>query len=213
MVTSCLYPVKAGSIIQHEALTAVGEIWYHAFKNCTALKHVVLGESVSYAYRIFDGCNAIETAEIYWAYSNTVFANSPSLRSVIIGGKVRRIFDFSDCTALTDVKIVAPIETIDTYAFEGCSSLQSITLPETLTTIRANAFSGSGLTKIVIPASVKEIEVYAFENSLIKEIVFTGACPKMPGAAFAKVTATVYYPAENKTWAKLDEQSFSDDLT
>lgn len=39
--------------------------------------------------------------------------------------------------------------------FEGCTALKSIDLPDSLTYLGQNTFTGSGLTSIVIPANVK----------------------------------------------------------
>ncbi len=47
--------------------------------------------------------------------------------------------------------------------FRGCTSLTSITIPDSVTIIRESAFSGSPLTSITIPDSVTTIEPYAFE--------------------------------------------------
>ena len=54
--------------------------------------------------------------------------------------------------------------TID-RAFYGCSSLESIILPNSITTIEDDAFCGcSSLTSITIPSSVTLIESNAFQN-------------------------------------------------
>jgi len=55
--------------------------------------------------------------------------------------------------------------THDNGAFSKCTSLASITLPETLTTIGKSAFWGTGLTSVNIPNKVTRIEDHAFVNS------------------------------------------------
>ena len=69
---------------------------------------------------------------------------------------------FEDCTNLTSIMLPESITLIEVYAFSGCESLTDIWLPEDLTHIEAYAFSYSGLESIVIPANVTEIGVWAF---------------------------------------------------
>lgn len=54
------------------------------------------------------------------------------------------------------------VTSIGERAFEGCSGLESVTIPTTVTVIRSYAFHGCGLSSIVIPNSVSSIEKYAF---------------------------------------------------
>ena len=51
------------------------------------------------------------------------------------------------------------VESIGIYAFQGCSGLTSVIIPNSVTFIGYNAFSGcSGLTSVTIPASVTHID-------------------------------------------------------
>ena len=72
---------------------------------------------------------------------------------------------FKDCTSLTSVTIPNSVESIGDNAFNGCTSLTSITIPDSVTTIGNNAFSGcSSLTSVTIPNSVESIGDNAFQN-------------------------------------------------
>jgi hypothetical protein len=71
---------------------------------------------------------------------------------------------FRDCSSLNSVSIENGVTTIEEYAFYN-SSIAAITLPNTLTSIGYSAFSGcSTLTSISIPNSVKNLGRSAFEN-------------------------------------------------
>ena len=66
---------------------------------------------------------------------------------------------FEDCSSLTSITIPNSVTSIGKGAFLGCSSLTSITIPNSVTSIGESAFRGcSSLTSITIPNSVKSID-------------------------------------------------------
>ena len=73
-------------------------------------------------------------------------------------------------TTITSVKIPSelngrPVQRIDDYSFKGCTSLTSVTIPDSVKWIGRSAFqSCSGLTSVMIPASVTSIGDYAFKD-------------------------------------------------
>ena len=70
---------------------------------------------------------------------------------------------FSNCSSLTSVTIPNSVTSIGYGAFYGCSGLTSVTIPNSVTRIGNNAFSGcSGLTSITIPNSVTSIGSHTF---------------------------------------------------
>ncbi len=72
---------------------------------------------------------------------------------------------FNGCSSLTSINIPNGVTSIGVSAFNGCSGLTSITIPSSVTSIGMNAFSGcSGLTSITIPNGVTSIESSAFSG-------------------------------------------------
>ncbi len=70
---------------------------------------------------------------------------------------------FNGCSSLKSVTIPDSVTAIGNYAFRNCSSLTSVTIPDSVTTIGESAFEYcSSLTSITIPDSVTEIGNYAF---------------------------------------------------
>ena len=66
-----------------------------------------------------------------------------------------------------DVVIPNGVTSIGDSAFEGCSSLTSITIPNSVTSIEKGAFEGcNGLTRITIPKSVMSISHGIYSESL-----------------------------------------------
>ena len=72
-------------------------------------------------------------------------------------------YAFDSCSDLISITIPNSITSIGNYAFSGCSSLASVIIGESVTSIGECAFFGcSGLTNITIPNSVVTIGNYAF---------------------------------------------------
>ena len=72
-------------------------------------------------------------------------------------------YAFYGCSSLASVTIPNSVTSIGYSAFDGCSSLTSITIPESMTSIGDGAFYGcSSLTSITIPNSVTSIGNSAF---------------------------------------------------
>ena len=81
--------------------------------------------------------------------------------------KVVRIGDyaFDDCTSLTSVTIPEGVTSIGSSAFSGCRSLTSVTIPEGVTSIGGWAFQFcTSLTSVTIPEGVTSIELWAFSG-------------------------------------------------
>jgi len=70
---------------------------------------------------------------------------------------------FQDCSELTSVTLPDGLTTIGDYAFADCSALTSITLPDSLTTIGAYTFDWcDALTSVTLPDGLTTIGNYAF---------------------------------------------------
>ena len=74
---------------------------------------------------------------------------------------------FDGCTSLTSITIPNSVTSIGGDAFYGCSGLTSITIPNSVTSIGSSAFYGcSGLTSITIPNSVTSIRSGTFSGCI-----------------------------------------------
>jgi hypothetical protein len=95
-------------------------------------------------------------------------ANSPYLPVTEIGRS--NDYSFSGAfvsTTITSVTFASnsQLKSIGKCAFDGCTSLTSITIPSSVTSIVSYAFDGcTGLTSVTIPSSVTSINAYAFYN-------------------------------------------------
>ncbi len=70
---------------------------------------------------------------------------------------------FDRCSGLTSVTIPNSVTSIGSYAFADCSGLTSVTIPNSVTSIGKGAFAGCrSLTSVTIPNSVTSIGTEAF---------------------------------------------------
>lgn len=95
------------------------EWYYGAFADCTALKEIIIPSSVTKIdIAAFKGCTTLET----------VIIEDNSLLKSIEGKYNDKAYlgVFSDCTALSSIRIPANVESIGATAFKGCTALESV---------------------------------------------------------------------------------------
>ena len=63
---------------------------------------------------------------------------------------------------------------IPSNAFDGCTNLKTMVFPETVTTLRNNAFVASGFTHLVFPKSVTTVEPGAFNSKNLRYVYLPG---------------------------------------
>ena len=93
---------------------------------------------------------------------------------------------FEGCSGLTSITIPNSVTSIGVSAFLGCSGLTSITIPNSVTSIDRFAFERcSSLTSVTIPNSVTIIGEYAFSGcSGLTSVTIPNSLTSIGGAAF-----------------------------
>ena len=142
------------------------------FKHLLLLTLLSLCSVTSQAYKVSVNMIRYETATgdtTAYVYGYTSGITEAKIRSSITyNGKQIPVtsigYDaFNGCTSLTRVTIPNSVTSIGYRAFEGCSSLTSVTIGNSVTSIGYKVFSGcSGLTSVTIPNSVTYIKESAF---------------------------------------------------
>ena len=139
------------------------------FAHCDSLKNVFFtasGSNVNYAFR---GCNidTIDLSNISTTISNTSYTFADSkVTSVKFASDKFSIKGscFANCHLLQEI---SPINSLSTSSFANCSSLKQVLFSNnaSLSSISSSAFSGcESLETITIPSTVTSVAASAFSN-------------------------------------------------
>lgn len=143
------------------------------------------------------------------SYNNSSYNNSSyvpkSLKKVTINSGNIPSYAFNGCSSITSITIGRNVTSIGNSAFRGCSSLTSITIPDSVTSIDAWAFlECTKLTSITIPDSVTSIGSFAFSGcSSLTSVFYKGTAEQWNTISISNgnsdlTSATLYYYSETQ---------------
>ena len=130
------------------------------------------------------GAEAAAVTDLGTVFRNTSIKSFNEL-SFFTGLKTISNNAFNGCSSLTSVVIPNSVTTIGDDAFHDCSGITSFTIPNSVTSIGHGAFYGcSGLPSITIPNSVTSIGYWAFCLTGISSIVIPANVTFIGAGAF-----------------------------
>ena len=188
-----------------------------AFNGCSSLTNITIPHSVtSIGGNPFSWCSSLTNIIVEQGNSNYDSRNNcnaiiETASNTLISGCKNTIIPndivsisgaFSGCTSLTSITIPNSVSIITNSAFASCTSLTNITIPNSVTHILNNAFENcTSLTNITIPESVIEIGYAAFLHcvSLISVNVKATPPPSLDYTGFFDCNNyfIVYVPTES----------------
>ena len=178
------------SVTLPSTLTEIGE---GAFKDCTALETIVLPENL---YQVYAGA--------FWGCSSLTELTIPAATGIIEAAA------FSNCSGLESITVA---EGNEAYYSEGnCLINKSWTqvvlgcknsvIPQGVTAILANAFSGVQITSVNLPSSVDWIGANAFSDcKALAQVTMSTAVTSISDFAFYGCSAltTINMPGTLET--------------
>jgi hypothetical protein len=91
---------------------------------------------------------------------------------------------FSWCESLESVSIPNTVTKIEGFAFLGCFPLKNVTIPDSVTAIEWYAFSLTAISSIKIPAGIKRIEDCAFSGTCLESVTIPDGVTEIGNGAF-----------------------------
>ncbi len=167
MFSSCQSLV---SVNLPKGMTALGGA---AFSGCSSLSvDIIIPEGFTKIENgTFSGCSSLKNISLpstLKEIGDYAFNGCSSLESIVLPEGLLKINDeaFRRCTALSSITIPDSVTLIGGYAFCDCSSLETVNINvnSALTTIKYEAFEGSGVKTITIPKNVTSLDGYLFQR-------------------------------------------------
>ncbi len=158
---------------------SVTQIADGAFEGCAGLKSVSIPDRIEYiGLRAFSCCTGLEKIEVsqnnpqYYSVNNCII--DKEYHTLVVGCKNSEIPNNENIISITG------------YAFEGCTGLKRLIIPDSVTSIGGSAFEGcTGLTTITIPAGVTKIWSGTFEGCTgLKNVLIKGNISLIDTEAF-----------------------------
>lgn len=160
---------KLNNVVFPKGITSVPK---YMFCGCSSLSSMKFNGRLDAVYEYaFWGCNFgnfnLGTAK---SIGHSAFSECKKLSKIVMDHTTITNLSYSafeNCTSLKEVYLPESLETIEMGAFKNCTSLSNISLPSKVKEIRKNAFEGCSLLKTLeLPEGLHASGNYSLPNSI-----------------------------------------------
>lgn len=188
------------------------------FAGCTSLTQVTFGAGLTnigdYAFFACSGLKTLRVPDSVVRIGIGAFANCSALESVSLGDSVAQIgrsafemgfqgYWYGYASSLRNLELGRSLTSIGPWAFQGCTALQGVSIPDRVQQLGHGAFRRcSGLTRATLGTGVVELGRYVFSQcTSLKEVRFTSSAPTCGRQPFFGVPEVrVYRPGNTTGW-------------
>lgn len=182
-------------IYMNDNITTIG---MRAIAYSPSLKYVKLSKGLtSFGYEVFTNSTALETIEIpenVTDIPSNTFSYCTSLHTVILPETLKTIGHaaFYHCDSLENIKIPASVEKIAGSMFWYCSSLKNVDMRCKATSIEESFYCCTALESVLLPENLTSIIGQCFyECESLKSIIIPSNVTELPSNLFWKCSSLV----------------------
>ncbi len=150
-------------VILNDGLEAIED---NAFENTSKLSEIIIPDTVT-------------------RLGNEVFSYSEASKIVIGKGITSLPYYFvNNSSSLKNIVIPGNVKTIESYAFNECRVLSTVTIEEGVEIIEGCGFANCGIVNLTLPTSLREIGDEAFIRNYVKNVVIPEGVEKLGEGVF-----------------------------
>ena len=150
------------SIAIPDSITSIGD---YAFAVCTEIAEITIPKSVtSIGSQIFFKASSLKTVYYNSSYASptNLFMDNGSIEKIVFGCET---INANICPkSIKTVELTDAVKAVGDNAFNGCTSMTSITIPDSVTSISKSAFADTFLKNVKL---AEDNANFAFENDIL----------------------------------------------
>ena len=182
-------------VILPEGVTSIGS---QAFRDSDITEIYIPASVKEIAEDAFYGCDGLKTIAV-----NSKNKNYCAVDNVLMTKDKGTLLQYPAGSEATDYSVPEGVTRLGNCAFLGTENLETVSLPDSLTTIEENTFYMGSVKSITIPPRVKTVPTYTFVNSDLETITFESMDGSFSYGGYTYLTKLKIYGYQDSAIQKL----------